>query len=142
MGTLKLSIVPIVISVNTFRLTFGIIFFMSFRENVKSELQFLDMQIKRLSELSGVKRQTLASYLGEREKTPSVDAAVKIARVLGVSVEYLVTGQDTKNKREPAPTTPEARFVAQIMEELDNADRKIVLNMVSLLKEREKIVKN
>jgi transcriptional regulator with XRE-family HTH domain len=106
---------------------------MGFRENVKAELQFLDMQIKQLSALSGIKRQTLASYLGSREKMPSVDVAAKIARVLGVSVEYLVAGEDSKTKQELASLSPDIRFVARTMENFDAADRKMVQNFVTML---------
>ncbi|MDR3284096.1 MAG: helix-turn-helix domain-containing protein [Treponema sp.] len=115
---------------------------MGFKENVKSELQFRDLQIKQLAALSGIKQQTLASYLGSRAKVPSVEAAVKIAGVLGVSVEYLVTGEETPCKQKFSSLAPDIRMVLQTMENLDSADRKIVLNMAALLKERETLAEN
>jgi len=65
---------------------------MGFKENLKSELAYQGMPVKQLSELSGVNKRTIDSYLRFNGKTPSVENAVKIARALCVSVEYLVTG--------------------------------------------------
>ena len=59
-------------------------------------------------EYKGINRTYLAKECGfsltnigqgiKLGSTPSAETAVKIARVLGVSVEYLVTGQETAEK--------------------------------------------
>jgi transcriptional regulator with XRE-family HTH domain len=72
---------------------------MGFRENLKAELSYSDMRVNELASISGVKKSTIDSYLRENGYTPSVDAAVRIAKALGVSVEYLVTGTETNQKK-------------------------------------------
>jgi transcriptional regulator with XRE-family HTH domain len=113
---------------------------MGFRENLKEQLRYADMYVKELAALSGVKEQTIASYLSVRSRIPSAEAAVKIARVLGVSVEYLITGCQTPP---PAliPLNAEIRFLMQKIECLNDDHRKIVLknaiNLSEVLREHE-----
>ena len=68
---------------------------MGFRENLKAELAYQDILVKELAVLSGVNKRTLDNYLREKSNTPPADVAVKIARALNVSVEYLVTGVES-----------------------------------------------
>ena len=71
---------------------------MGFAENVRSELEFQDIQIKELAEKSGISKNTLDKYLSGRKVQPGVENAVKIAKVLGVSVEYLTDGKESSSK--------------------------------------------
>jgi transcriptional regulator with XRE-family HTH domain len=66
---------------------------MSFRENLKLQLSYSDMPVRELAELSGVKKSTIDSYLNNHERMPSAEAAIRLARTLGVSVEHLF-GED------------------------------------------------
>ena len=68
---------------------------MGFKENLKIELDYKGMKVKELAFISGVNKRTLDQYLSSAAKMPSAENAVKIASALGVSVEYLVTGQET-----------------------------------------------
>ena len=68
---------------------------MGFRENLKAELAYQDILVKELAVLSGVNKRTLDNYLREKSNIPPADVAVKIARALNVSVEYLVTGVES-----------------------------------------------
>jgi hypothetical protein len=54
-------------------------------------------------------------------------AAVNIAKALGVSVEYLVTGKTQKNES-PSSLYREFRLLIQSLEHLKKEDRKIVIN--------------
>jgi len=109
---------------------------MGFRENLKSQLDYSGMLIKELAASSGVKKKTIESYLSNREYTPSVEAAVSIAKALGVTVEYLVTGKD------PAKNTPLSSLPADIQEivnetkQLNSKDRYVILNLVKLMNKR------
>jgi transcriptional regulator with XRE-family HTH domain len=47
------------------------------------------MQVKELADISGVKKSAIDSYLNNRERIPSAEAALRLARALGVSVEHL-----------------------------------------------------
>jgi transcriptional regulator with XRE-family HTH domain len=110
---------------------------MGFRENLKQEMAYLDMPVKQLAALSGVKPQTIASYLGARAKIPSALAAVQIAQALDVSVEYLVTGKESAARRKSPPLSPDMRNLLKIVVGLDATDRKIVVQVAAMLKDRE-----
>jgi transcriptional regulator with XRE-family HTH domain len=100
---------------------------MGFRENLKAELSYADMRVKELASLSGVKKSTIDSYLRENGYTPSADMAVRIAKALGVSVEYLVTGTEIQQKKLHDSLHPEMRSLIQLAAHLTETDRKIVL---------------
>lgn len=65
---------------------------MGFKENLKGELQYNGMLVKELSYKTGINKQTLDNYLSSHSTIPSADIAVKIAKALNTTVEYLVTG--------------------------------------------------
>jgi Helix-turn-helix. len=67
-----------------------------FRQNLKNELSYQGMTVKELSVKTGIPKPTLDCYLSSRETMPPADSAVRIARVLKVSVEFLMTGSETK----------------------------------------------
>jgi ABC-type antimicrobial peptide transport system ATPase subunit len=66
---------------------------------------------------------------------PIAENAVKIARVLGVSVEYLVTGEEIKQTK--LPLSPDIRIVVEAMNALDDTDRRMILNLVLALQEKQ-----
>lgn len=70
-----------------------------FRETLRSELDFQDIKVKELAVKTGISQRTLEGYLGARGSIPPADVAVKIAQVLNVSVEYLVTGDSEQNAK-------------------------------------------
>ncbi|MCL2804776.1 MAG: helix-turn-helix domain-containing protein [Treponema sp.] len=108
---------------------------MGFRENLKAELAYSDMRVKELAALSGIKKQTIDSYLRENSYTPSVENAVSIARALGVSVEYLVTGEEVSLKNAQYPT--EARLAAEIIEKLNEKNKKMAVTIIESIKKQE-----
>jgi transcriptional regulator with XRE-family HTH domain len=123
-------------------MNFIILLNMGFKENLKAELLYADMRVKELARLSGVKKQTIDSYLRENSYTPSVEAAAKIAGALGVSVEYLVMGKDMDNGRATS-LNPDARLLIQSLGQLNEADRKVVIRNALFLIEsmRSRIIK-
>lgn len=66
-----------------------------FRKNLRNELDYRLLTVKELSAATGIPKPTLDCYLGVRASMPPADIAVKLAKFLGVSVEYLVTGKDS-----------------------------------------------
>lgn len=64
-----------------------------FAENLKVELIYNGYKIKEFSEIIGIPYTTMLSYLN-KNNLPRVDVAVKIAKVLHTSVEYLLTGKE------------------------------------------------
>ncbi|MDR2476574.1 MAG: helix-turn-helix domain-containing protein [Treponema sp.] len=117
---------------------------MGFRENLKAELSFADMRVKELAALSGLKKQTIDSYLREKGYTPSVEAAVRIAQALGVTVEYLVTGQNSRQGKAWSVLEPDLRSLVHTITELPGSDQKIVIKNAACLANilRERKIKN
>ncbi|MDY5047306.1 MAG: helix-turn-helix transcriptional regulator [Treponema porcinum] len=101
---------------------------MSFKDNLRSELDYRGILIKELSGKTGISENTLKTYLRTNFVEPKATNSVKIARALGVSVEYLVTGGTEKTPQIPAET----RFVAETFNTLSENDKKSV---IALLKE-------
>jgi len=107
---------------------------MGFKENLKAELAYQDMQVKELADITGVSRYTLGNYLSVRERIPTADVAVKIAQALGVSVEYLVIGE--KNSTEKPSFGPETRALIQNYKLLGEDDRKMITAIMQLFKNK------
>lgn len=109
---------------------------MGFRENLKSQLEYSGMLVKELAASSGVKKKTIDSYLGNRGYVPSVHAAVSIAKALGVSVEYLVTGKNGKRDRPLSSLPKDVLEIVLACEQLNSKDRQVVLTLARSLKNR------
>lgn len=68
---------------------------MTFNERLREEIEYKDVLIKEISAKIGISNNTFLSYINSRNVMPNVETAVKIAKALDVSVEYLVTGEDS-----------------------------------------------
>ncbi|MDR3200548.1 MAG: helix-turn-helix domain-containing protein [Spirochaetales bacterium] len=66
----------------------------SFAERLRDEIEYSGMSQKEFAAKANIKKRALDMYLGSQKSMPPADTAVKIASVLGVSVEYLVTGKE------------------------------------------------
>jgi transcriptional regulator with XRE-family HTH domain len=110
---------------------------MGFRENLKAELSYSGILVKELAAQAGIKKHTIDTYLSVRGRMPAADVAVRIARVLGVSVEYLVTGYETAENKNPAHFSPEIRYMARVAEKLKPDHRKMALLFIETLKKYE-----
>jgi transcriptional regulator with XRE-family HTH domain len=115
----------------------GIVDNMGFRENLKSELAYSGMLVKELAAKSGVKKYCIDNYLNSRGQMPAADVAVKLAKVLGVSVEYLVTGCEEGDHRNISSLNPDLRAIVEASEELNSAGQKYILAMIQNLKKLE-----
>ncbi|GBU28663.1 hypothetical protein R84B8_02223 [Treponema sp. R8-4-B8] len=109
---------------------------MGFKENLKSELAYKNMMIKELAAKTGISRHTLDNYFNVREHTPTLEAAIKIAQALDVSVEYLVTGKESPHSN--IPMKSETRNLLQNYNLLNTEDRKIITELVELLKKHRR----
>ena len=70
-------------------------YFMSdFSKRLRSEIEYSGLNQKEFSAKTGIKKRALDAYLGAQQSMPPADIAVKMASILGVSVEYLVTGKE------------------------------------------------
>ncbi|MDR0624113.1 MAG: helix-turn-helix domain-containing protein [Treponema sp.] len=106
---------------------------LNFRQNLRAELDYRDLTVKELSAKTGIPKGTLDCYLGIRASMPPADIAVKIAHALGVSVEYLVTGEDEKPCFLNSQIT---RSIVEILPELNERDHETILGLARLLKKQ------
>jgi transcriptional regulator with XRE-family HTH domain len=104
----------------------------NFRDNLRNELDYQDITVKELSLRTGIPVPTLDCYLGTRATVPSVETAVKIARSLQVSVEYLVIGDTAGMERPPNKPGREAREIIRWVEKLTPEQCRAVLKLVKV----------
>lgn len=103
---------------------------MGFSENLRNELDFQDLQVQELANKTGISKNTLDKYLSQSRKIqPGIEKAVRIARALGVSVEYLVTGETSGTS-----TLREKQYIAEYSK-LSPKEQKAVSNLVRELGE-------
>ncbi len=103
----------------------------SFRENLRSELDFQGLTVKELSAKTGIIKGTLDNYLGIRASIPPADIAVKIAQALNVSVEYLVTGKEEKSKSQAfIQVNPETKSILTDLDSIPQNIQKTIKNLI------------
>ncbi|MDR0443398.1 MAG: helix-turn-helix domain-containing protein [Treponema sp.] len=106
-----------------------------FREILRDELNYQGLSVKQLAAKSAVAKGALNTYLGKQASMPPADSAVRIAAALGVTVEYLINGQDNdREKTAPFFSNPRKRSVLRVFDELLPEDQKLTLDFVRLLK--------
>jgi bacteriophage CI repressor helix-turn-helix domain len=69
---------------------------MSFKDRLRKEIKNRGFLIKEMSAKVGISNSTFLSYIDARGVLPNIETGVKIAKILDVSAEYLVTGEDEK----------------------------------------------
>ncbi|AEF81435.1 helix-turn-helix domain-containing protein [Leadbettera azotonutricia] len=95
------------------------------------------MLVKEMAARSGLSKRTIDNYLRENGSIPSAEAAVKIAKVLGVTVEYLVTGRDPKTGKSRPPLPPHLRSLMDTVEKLSPKGQRLAVKLVRALKDKE-----
>lgn len=109
---------------------------MSFAENVRAELEYQDIQIKELAQKTGISKNTLDKYLSGRKSEPGVENAVKIAKVLGVSVEYLVCNSEHQ-KTKSHIYDKEEQILIREYNSLNNFNKQTVQDLLKSLSSRQ-----
>ena len=100
---------------------------MGFNENLKGELEYKGMPVKELAHKTGIPKQTIDKYLLSNSSMPPADKAVIIAKILEVTVEYLVTGtKKPEGKISNDFLSPEMRSIKNYVEPLSRENRKII----------------
>jgi transcriptional regulator with XRE-family HTH domain len=107
-----------------------------FRANLRTELDYIGLTVKELSAKTGIAKGTLDCYLGARASMPPADIAVKIANAIGVTVEYLITGQEMKKHDKLLDRN--IRSVINLLVELSEKDIEIILGLSKFLKIQSK----
>ena len=111
---------------------------MGFKEILKDELIFQDIQTKELAVKTGISLSTLNHYLASNGNAPSAENALKIAQALGVSVEYLLLGKKTDSSDE---INPKVRKLISELNQLSDDDLDLIGNVAKRLKQGNKILR-
>ncbi|MCQ2595177.1 MAG: helix-turn-helix domain-containing protein [Treponemataceae bacterium] len=69
-----------------------------FKQRLSDELSYKGFGIKEFAAKVGISVSTLNMYL-YRNSIPAADVAVKMAKVLNVTTEYLITGEESKTTK-------------------------------------------
>jgi transcriptional regulator with XRE-family HTH domain len=106
----------------------------NFRENLRIELDYQGVTVKELSARTGIPIASLDCYLGARATVPSVDAAVKVAQALKVSVEYLVLGENKNTGKMPKKPSRETQEIIRWAGNLDHEQCCAILKLIHSFK--------
>ena len=106
-----------------------------FRKTLREELDYQGITVKELSLKSTVAKGALDSYLGRQASMPPADAAVRIASALGVTVEYLINGDENGGEKNTIfISNPKKRIVLRIFDELLPEDQTLTMDFIKMLK--------
>jgi len=106
-----------------------------FKKTLREELDYQGLTVKELAYKASVAKGALDTYLGKQASMPPADVAVRIASALGVTVEYLISGEDSGGKKNQVfISNPKKRSVLRIFDELLPEDQKLTLDFIKVLK--------
>lgn len=115
-------------------------FRMSFNENLKEAMYCKNLTTVQLAALSGINAGTISNYLKTKGSMPPVDKALKLAKALDVTVDFLVNGFEAKQEsaiQQKNPFPIEVFKIAQKMADLEKDELSIVSSMINLLHNRK-----
>ena len=101
---------------------------MNFKDRLREEIEYKGLSVKELANLVNISYSTMLSYIDARGTLPNVETAVKIAGVLGVTVEYLVNGTG------PVTVQPQEfmeKDFLKIYTKLSSRDRRLLVNLAT-----------
>ncbi len=106
---------------------------MGFAETLRDELDFQGMQVKELSQKTGISVNTLNKYRPGSNVSPTLENAQKIAKILKVSIDYLATG---KNYKENDSEKSDLQKLIKDLKMFSKSDFETVLAVVKSLREK------
>ena len=108
---------------------------MSFRENLKEAIDYCGIGQKELAYKTKISLRSIESYLREKNASvPVADKAVRIAGALGVTVEYLVTGNDSSQEAASSIELEIRRLVRFLRKLPKNKQNIVIQNAFNLIK--------
>lgn len=110
---------------------------MSFNENLKEAMYCKNLTTIQLAILSGINAGTISNYLKTKGSMPPADKALKLAKALNVSADFLVNGFDSKQEssiQQKSPFSIEVFKIAQKMNGLEKEELAIISSIIDLLK--------
>ena len=113
---------------------------MSFKDNLREAIDYCGIEQKELAYKAKISLRNIENYLRENASIPSADKAVRIAQVLGVTVEYLVTGKNSPENL--ASSDPEIQKLVRTIKKMPKNKQTVViqnaLNLAGILPQSAK----
>ena len=114
---------------------------MGFQENLKEAMYIQGCTTKELSLRTGINVDTISSYLKKNGSIPTADKAVRLAKALEVTVEFLVDGFSSPQRAAPAaqlplPANPLVKELITRMSAFSRSDVQAVNAVVKALSEK------
>lgn len=106
---------------------------MGFRERLREEIEYRGLLVKEVSAAVGISNSTFLSYIDARGVLPNVETAVKIANYLGVTVEYLVNGDDGRAQSPDSPLKSEKTRLVETYEKLSARDKSLLIKIADVM---------
>ena len=103
---------------------------MNFSTRLKEEIEYNGMQYKELAAKADVKLRALFTYVAEKPSMPPADVAVRIAKALNVSVEYLVEGKTEDEDIHHKQTVN----LINSFDRLSNIEQKAIMQLIETLR--------
>jgi transcriptional regulator with XRE-family HTH domain len=96
-----------------------------FHSRLKDSIERSKLTLKEVSKKSGVSKKTIENWTRNADPTkPRLEQGVWVAQALGVSAEYLVTGNA------PGGLSEKSFQIALMAENLSDEGKKVALNLV------------
>lgn len=102
---------------------------MNFRSRLREEIAFSGLSNKEVAAKAEITKRALDSYVSSQSCMPSADVAVRLAKALHTSVEYLVTGEI--DSAQPAKTKENERQLLRIYSSLTLSQRNLLLSIAN-----------
>jgi transcriptional regulator with XRE-family HTH domain len=96
---------------------------MDFRSRLRDQIDYLGLHDKEVAAKAGITKRAIDTYVGSRGCMPSADVAVRLAKVLGVTVEWLVTGENE------IKTDEDIQSLIHYFSHLTDRDKKLILDL-------------
>ena len=104
---------------------------MDFRTRLREEIEYSGLLDKEVAAKANISKRAIESYVGIQGCMPSADVAVRLAKILNTTVEYLVTGETTS----PEPQNDEIKSIISKIKHLSEKDLFLVKAIVNRLEE-------
>jgi SOS-response transcriptional repressor LexA len=105
---------------------------MDFSERLETLIKAKNTSQKAIAEYLCIRRPSISDWKN-LETIPGADIAIKLAKYLNVSVEYLITGKDESG------FTPEQRDLLRNYDKLDKRDKETVLGLIETMLKNQKM---
>lgn len=102
---------------------------MDFRARLREEIAFSGLSNKEVAAKAEITKRALDSYVSSQSCMPSADVAVRLAKALHTSVEYLVTGESASVQT--ARSKENERRLLRIYSALSDSQRNLLLSVAN-----------